>query len=61
MHSNFSLVMAGLVPAIYAFRAARKGVDARDKRERDGESIGDDSAVRLLAPARIAALLGIEP
>ena len=32
-------VMAVLVTAIHAFRAA-EGVDARDEREHDGESVG---------------------
>jgi hypothetical protein len=30
------LVMAGLVPAIHVFAAARKDVDARDKPGHDG-------------------------
>jgi hypothetical protein len=32
--------MAGLVPAIHVFGAAKEDVDARDKRGHDGERTG---------------------
>ncbi len=41
-----SPAMAVLVTAIHAFREARKGVDARDKREHDVESVGGGRSPR---------------
>jgi NitT/TauT family transport system substrate-binding protein len=45
--TNISAVMAGLVPAIYAFRKTEQRVDARDKRGHDGVVV----AVTLLTIA----------
>jgi hypothetical protein len=49
--------MAGLVPAIHAFRYSEQGVDARHKAGHDGEAIGASQLGNALAGAEF----GIQP
>jgi len=46
--------MAGPVPAIHVFAAAKKGVDTRDQRGHDESSIRDHLVAQRKKPAELA-------